>query len=97
MYNYFDTRKDYEMIDNMIENEMQRTKKQAIRSISTCVHFQTELFAKLMAYGYFESTDDAMKLADIFNLGKLDFLAIQDDFDAFKEYYLEHYVEAQNF
>lgn len=96
---YFDTQLEYEceMMNEMIEKEMQRTKEQALKTIQSIAHFETELFTKVLAYAWMDSQPDAIKLADKLDLSKLDFLAVTEEFEEFKEEYLKNYEEAQNF
>jgi hypothetical protein len=96
---YEDTYYDYKQqcIKDMIENEMQRTRDQALRNLSSVVHFETETFTKVLAYSYFEEQEDALRLADQLNLCKLDFLAIVENFDRFKDEYYKDLELAQNF
>jgi len=54
-------------------------------------------FSLTLAYGYFDSHEPSEIIANQLDLDKLDFLAIQEDFDAFKKEYLKNYEEAQNF
>jgi len=84
-------------MNDFIEKEMQRTKDSALRSLSAVVHFQTLNFTKVLAYAWFDSQTDAIKLSDLLDLSKLDFLAVNDDFEGFKEEYLKNYEKAQNF
>jgi hypothetical protein len=76
------------MMNQLVENEMQRVKKQALKTISSLVHSESHLVANMMGFAYFESQADAIKLADKLGLSKLDFLAINEDFEGFKEEYL---------
>lgn len=100
---YFDTRieYEYEMMNEMIESEMHKIRRQAIEKLSSyLVHpqnFLTKDFALTLAYGYFDSHEPAENIAKAMDLGKLEFLSIMNDFDAFKEEYLRNYEEAQNF
>lgn len=96
---YFDTRieHDYDMINELIEKEMHRTKALALKNLSSVVHFETEEFAQILAYSWFDSLGAADKIADKLHLSKLDFLAIGEDFEGFKEEYLKNCDEAQNF
>lgn len=97
---YYDTRIEYEfeMMNELVEKEMHNVKKAALRKVSSLVaHFNdVEAFAKILSYSWFDSLPDAEMIADRFQLSKLDFLAINDDFDAFKEEFLMN-QEAQNF
>lgn len=100
MYAY--SRIEYEMnvLDEMIEREMHKTKDTALRTLSkSFVHppFLIMKFAHTLAFGYWESNEHATILADELGLCKLDFLAIAEDFEGFREEYLKNYEEAQNF
>jgi hypothetical protein len=98
---YFDTQIEYEdqLMNDYIEKEMHKVKKSASRKLSkTFVHPKLlNEFALTLAYGYFDSCDYAEKITEALDLSKLDFLAIQEDLDAFKEEYLKNYHEARNF
>lgn len=96
---YIDTYIDYkhQVMTDRIENEMQRTKDQALKNLSKIVHFEIETFLRVFAFSFFEQNDDAQKLADKLNLGKLDFLAALDDYDGFKEEYYRDLELAQIF
>lgn len=99
---YFDTRIEfeYEMMNEMIESEMRKVKNKALIKISSLFAHSKILikeFSFTLAYGYFDSYEPAENIANQLDLGKLDFLAIQEDFEAFKEEYLKNYEEAQNF
>ena len=100
---YYDHYIEYEeeQMNDFIENEMQRTKEIALIRLSSTAHFKTEaskeLFTQMLVYCWQESLPAADTLAQELDLDKLHFLALLNDFDAFKDYYLEHYVEAQNF
>ena len=88
-------------MDEYYENEMQRHKDFAIEAISNIAHFKNkqECFLRVLAYSYFEEHEDAIKLARDMNLSKLEFLAVVEDFDGFKELYLKYQEQqfAQNF
>ncbi|HEX4374906.1 MAG TPA: hypothetical protein VHZ50_16495 [Puia sp.] len=88
-------------MNEFIENEMLRVKDSALRSLSSIAHFKDEIskqsFITMFVYCWQESLSAAEKISDELDLDKGHFLALLDDFDAFKDYYLEHYVEAQNF
>jgi hypothetical protein len=96
---YFDTQleHDYEVMKDMIEKEMHKTKEQALTNLSRVVHFEIESFSRVLSYSYIEENEDAIKLACKLNLGKLEFLAILEDVDGFKEEYLRDIELAQNF
>lgn len=96
---YFDTRieYEYEMMNEMIENEMYNTRQRALSKLSSMIAHFTDEWALMIAYCYFDSISSAEKIADKLDLCKSDFLAIQEEFDAFKEEYLKNYEEAQNF
>lgn len=97
MYTYSQIEYELEMIDDMIEKEMHNTRIQALKKLSSMVAHSNSEIGNILAYAYFDSVDDAIKLADILDLGKLDLLSIQEDLEAFKEEYLKNYEEAQNF
>jgi len=100
---YYDPYIEYEeeQMNDFIENEMQRVRESALISLSRIAHFNTQLsnesFITMFVYCWHDSVPAAEKLAQELDLCKLDFLALLNDFDEFKDYYLEHYVEAQNF
>lgn len=86
-------------MNEMIENEMYKVRMIALRKLSsTFVHPPLLIdFALNLAYGFFESHKSAEKIADSLDLCKLDFLAIQEEFESFKEEYLIEFELAQNF
>lgn len=99
---YFDTRIEfeYEVMNEMIEREMRKLQNDALGKLSSLfAHSKTLIkeFSLTLAYSYFDSYEPAETIAKELDLDKLDFLAIQEDFDAFKEEYLKNYEEAQNF
>lgn len=100
---YFDTliEYEYEMMNEMVENEMYKVRDQALQNLSSFfAHHHSFLIndiAKTIAYGYFDSYAPSENIANTLSLSKLDFLALLDDFDGFKEEYLKNYEEAQNF
>lgn len=99
---YFDTQIEYEYqaMNEFIENEMHKLREKVVGKLSTLFahpnFFQEDVILTL-AYGYFDSYEPSTRLANTLNLGKLDFLSVMNDFDAFKEEYLKNYEEAQNF
>lgn len=101
MYAYTNIEHDYEMMNEMIESEMHKVRDNALRKVSSIfAHPKTFFikdFASTLAYAWFDSHEPSENIASSLYLSKLDFLAIQEDFDAFKEEYLKHYEEAQNF
>lgn len=97
MYAYSQIEYELEMIDDMIEKEMHNTRIQALRKLSSLVAHSKPEIGNILAYAYFDSIGDAIKLADKLDLSKLDFLAIQEDLEAFKEEYLKDLELAQNF
>jgi hypothetical protein len=100
MYKYTDLEYEMQMMDEMIESEMYKVKGLIQDKFNSYfAHFAnlTEDLLLTIAYGYWGSYQHAEKVADQLNLGKLEFLAIAEDFDGFKEEYLKHYEEAQNF
>jgi len=88
---YFDTYLEYKdsVMKDQIENEMRRHQNIALDAISRIAHFEKEVLMRILAYSYSEEHEDAMKLAQTLNLGKLEFFSILDDYDSFKELYLK--------
>jgi hypothetical protein len=80
--------------DELIEQEMYKIKNQAMKKIASIVIGANETIAKLLAYSYFDSLPEAESLARDLGLEKLDFLAIQEDFETFKEAYLKFHEYA---
>jgi hypothetical protein len=100
MYAYTRIEYEYEMMNEMIENEMYKVRDNALRKLSSFfVHQHSSIkdIALTLAYGWFDSYTPAQNIANSLDLSKLDFLAIQEGFEAFKEEYLKNYEEAQNF
>lgn len=102
---YHDTYYDYKqsVMTDYLEKEMRKHKDTAIEIISRVAHSQKECVLKILAYSFFEEHEDAIKLAESLDLSKLEFLAVLEDFDGFKEIFLKEqdkYQEqefAQNF
>lgn len=89
-----------QIMDEDIENEMHKIRVETlIRLSSIFVHPQIpiEEFALTLAYGYFESLPSAEKITDGLDLCKLDYLAVMQEFEAFKEEYLKYNEVVQNF
>ncbi len=83
---YFDSQlgDESELMDEWVEKEMHTQKKAAIEKLSSIVaHFSSE-FSKILAYSRSESLPEAARLADLLDLSKMDFLAIQEDLKGFK-------------
>ncbi len=96
---YFDSNIEYEdaIMNEMIEKEMYAQKRRSTYSISKLgSHFLGEQ-AIVLANDWFDSLFTAEKIAESLNLGKLDFLAILEDFDGFKEEYLRDRELYQDF
>lgn len=90
----FDTRIEYEysMMMDQIEKEMHNTKESAICKVnSVAAHFKNDI-ALMLAYSWFDSLPSAERIANELDLGKLDFLAIQEDLEGFKEEYLSQEI-----
>jgi hypothetical protein len=88
---YFDSQLGYEseLMDEWVEKEMHTQKKDTLRKLSSVVaHFSSE-FSNILAYGWLESLPEAKKLADLLDLSKIDFLAIQEDLQGFKKEFLK--------
>lgn len=101
MYAYSRIEYEDEMRNEFIENEMQRTKEFTLRKLSSIAHFKTksssQSFITMFVYCWQESLPEAQNLANELDLCKLDFLALMEDFEGFKEEYLNNHKEAQNF
>lgn len=99
---YFDTIIEYEreFMDNLIDSEMHNQKNQAHRLLgSMIVHpsISIEDFALTLAYSWLDSQTSAETIAKELGLCKMDFLAIMEEFEAYKEEWLKNFEEAQNF
>lgn len=107
---YFDTTIEYEyqVMNEFIEKEMHRVRKEAVEKLSSVFAHPKYIdgFIMSLAYSWFDSQEYAERLANDLDLDKLDLLAIQgcdnrfpsqQIFDAFKEQYLKDYESAQNF
>lgn len=97
---YFDTTIEYEfeVMNEIVEKEMQRTKEQALKTIRSIAHFNfSRQMISVLAYAWMDSQPDAINLADKLNLSKLDFLAVMENVEAFREEYLKDLELAQNF
>jgi hypothetical protein len=98
---YFDTNIEYDnqVMNEFIEKEMHRVRKEAFEKLSPVfAHLKyIDEFAMTLSYSWFDSQDYAEKIANDFDLGKLDFLSIQEKFDTFKKEYLKDYEPALNF
>lgn len=100
MYAYSQIEYESEMIDQIIESEMHKVKDHTLEKLTSYfAHspFSINSLANTIAYGYWESYEHAEIVAEQLGLGKLEFLAIAEDFDGFKEEFLKNYEEAQNF
>lgn len=102
MYYYKETNYEYKMQcrDEFIESEMHKVSDEALKKLTTFfVHptLSIKTFSLAIAYGYFESDVCSENVAHELGLGKLEFFAIAEDFDAFKEEYLKDMELAQNF
>jgi hypothetical protein len=100
MYKYSEIEYELEMIDEHIESEMHKLKDKVFAHLnSKFVHSPVSIkdLALAIAYGYWESNEHAENLAYDLDLGKLEFLAIAEDFEGFKKEYMKNYEEAQNF
>ena len=90
MYAYSRIEYELEVLDEMIESEMHKVREQTLEKLSSYfAHspISIESLASTIAYGYWESYEHAEIVAEQLNLGKLEFLAIQEDFEGFREYF----------
>lgn len=90
MYAYSNIEYEIQAIDEFIEREMHDTRKQAMKKLSSIVVHSLEEIARILSYAYFDNLDSANKLSDDLDLCKLDFLAINEDFNEFKKEYLKY-------
>lgn len=83
-------------VDKLIQKEMYHLKNQVLKKLSSVIAYPNlQDIAYLIAYGYFDHAPYAKKLAHQLDLGKLDFLALQEEFESFKAEYLKDYQPAQ--
>ena len=101
---YSDQMNDDTYMNQMIEKEMYKSREIALRKVSSILAHDSKLDLKFkenlaltLAYCYFDSVSAAETISDKLDLCKLDFLAIQEEFEAFKKEYLREYELAQNF
>ena len=100
---FFDTRieSEDEVMTTFIETEMHKVEDKVLRKLSSIfVHqqfFSIKDFALMLAYSFYEDHKPAVKITNSLDLSKLDFLAVMEDFDGFKEEYLKDIGLAQNF
>ena len=98
---YFDTHIEYkhQVMTDYIQTEMQRYQKIAMQAISRIAHFEKEIVLRILASSFIEENEDAVKLAYKLNLSKLEFFAVLEDYDSFKDLYMinQEYEIAQNF
>lgn len=90
---------DEQDVDEFVEKEMYKVRKEAMEKLSSIfAHLKyIDDFALTLAYSWFDSQEFSIRIASDLDLDKLDFLAIQEAFDSFKELYLKEYENAQNF
>jgi hypothetical protein len=86
-------------MNEYIEKEMYNTRKEAMKKLSSIVTHPKCIddFALTLAYSWFDSQKSAENIANEFDLDKLDFLAIQEAFEAFKELYIKEQESYQTF
>lgn len=99
MYAYSQIEYEYELMNDLIEKEMHKVREKTLEKLSSVVAHPKILndLALTLAYGYFDSYAPSEKITETLDLSKLDFLAIQEDLEAFKEEYLKDLELAQNF
>lgn len=77
-------------LNEHIYEKMHKQKTNAFETISLFVHpICLTLISKIIAVSFFEEQKDAMNIADLYDLSKMDFLAILEDFEIYKELYLK--------
>lgn len=88
---FFESKLDQDIENEIIEREMHRCKEDGLRKLSILIaHSHVEEVAACLAYSYFDSQEYAQKIANDLDLGKMEFLAIQEEFEAFKRCYLRN-------
>ena len=99
MYAYSQIEYEYELMNDLMEKEMHKVRESAVSKLSSVIAHPKLLndLALTLSYGYFDSYTPSERITEILDLSKLDFLAIREDIEAFKEEYLKNYEEAQNF
>ena len=94
---YYDPYDDYakdQQMNDFIEKEMYRLKDEALRKLSFClVHYLND-HSIIFAYAYRDGIESAVNLARKLDLSTMDFLAIDEDFQAFRSVYI---VEIEKF
>lgn len=90
MYAYSNIEYDRQVFDELIETQMYETKRESRKKISPCFAHPKFIssYSLFLARSYFDSCESAIKLAEDLDLCKLDFLAILEDFEAYREEYL---------
>jgi hypothetical protein len=84
-------------IDDWMEKEMDQVKRKALIKLSRYLvqDAQTSKFAEILSYSWWDSIPAAEKIADSLDLCKLDFLAIDENLEFFKDEYMKE--QALNF
>lgn len=100
MYNeYYTPYDDYAyqiMINDDVERKMHGQKRKALDKLFSNAAQLTESLGKLLVYSWLEGFPIAEKIIDGLNLSKMDLLAINEDFDEFKEELMKDSI-AENF
>lgn len=97
---YFDDEMTKEDItDQLIREEMHKTRERVVEVLVSCkMHvLYCEEIALMIAQGFFESFDPATKLAQELNLSKLDLLAVLEDFESFRDEFIQEVEEQLDF
>jgi hypothetical protein len=77
---------EYEEHIRYIEKRMEDQRAKVLASLSQVIHPKyLESFAKILAFSCLAEEQDALTLAESFNLNQKDFLAIIWDFDKYEE------------
>lgn len=95
---YLNYRKSVEK--DFFEREMHKVEEKTLARLSPYFahpSMSVKDFMLTIAYGYFESFESAITLAEQLDLGKVEFLAVMEEFEAFKEAYIKEFESAQNF
>lgn len=81
------------LVNEYYESEMQNYRREGLDKLSTIVQHPQFLsdIALMVSYGFFESHKPSENIVQNLDLSKLELLAIQENFDAFKEEYKDSY------
>jgi hypothetical protein len=80
-----------------IIEEMYNRKVNVLNKLKGIIHpLYLEKFAKVLECSFFEELPEAQSLADLFNFNPIDFAAISEDTDRFKELFIKELEDNRN-